>query len=716
MGQSRNNFEEILFDFTDGDGQVYTNNKVKYRLALTLGSKDSLSQFLSKDNVILDCNGARRAKIALEVVGLEWGTKDPEFIQKSELVLSPKFVVSGPELDFIKKSAIKIKQKSGGKGLPIFQVLGNGNGKFSLEFHVATPNLSINKIKDRNSVFIVQNEYEIIDFFDGKNREAPIANAPAAQIDTLTDNSKASPDEAVENIAEDLEEEQLWATTKFQSNAKAFEAYLIKYPDGTHKKEATFNIQKYSPIKYSVQFDNNRYDIHVENVNNPEIQYHKLDSNYTDNFQIFADQFKTTHKFAVLLKENGRYEIPIIDTWGKKGAIDLDKVLYATLDSVDQANNYHITFSGGVKPYRIDFKRQHTPIVEHRKTDINKEQLTLTQQELIEAGLKGTYSLEVFDERASAMVYLPLPIVVEQPFQMPLLAWIGMGFVGFLVLFLVLRSLLKRRQPKKQQALEEKRKQALEANMKSVELSNIGKQTLTHISKREPQNKSKAGALPSKIKIKNLDLRSDRNNDISPEEFDEMIGQGMHQKLDIGELWDNSAISEVHMNHKCIDDLAAFLKGDQSNSGREEEEGFTPEIGGFLLGQYAFYENDTDYKVSLEEFVPITPESHTVFQLEFSTKSLVKELGDAQDRFPHLSVLGWFHTHPGHGLFLSKPDLVIHKGFFREKYQLAMEIDNLSENMDTGFFTRTKQGRINNSLTARVNWFSWIDITDNIKT
>ena len=62
--------------------------------------------------------------------------------------------------------------------------------------------------------------------------------------------------------------------------------------------------------------------------------------------------------------------------------------------------------------------------------------------------------------------------------------------------------------------------------------------------------------------------------------------------------------------------------------------------------------------------------------------------------------------------FLSKPDLTIHEGFFQEPYQFAMEIDSLTENLDTAFFTRDKNGNINNQdrLLPGVQWFSWTDI------
>ena len=47
---------------------------------------------------------------------------------------------------------------------------------------------------------------------------------------------------------------------------------------------------------------------------------------------------------------------------------------------------------------------------------------------------------------------------------------------------------------------------------------------------------------------------------------------------------------------------------------------------------------------------------------------------------PAMDVIGWFHTHPGHGLFLSNSDLSVQK-HFSQPYQIAMEIDSLTERL-----------------------------------
>ena len=42
---------------------------------------------------------------------------------------------------------------------------------------------------------------------------------------------------------------------------------------------------------------------------------------------------------------------------------------------------------------------------------------------------------------------------------------------------------------------------------------------------------------------------------------------------------------------------------------------------------------------------------------------------------PELKICGWFHTHPDFGVFLSEPDLFIHRSFFDLPWQVAVVVD-----------------------------------------
>jgi len=44
-------------------------------------------------------------------------------------------------------------------------------------------------------------------------------------------------------------------------------------------------------------------------------------------------------------------------------------------------------------------------------------------------------------------------------------------------------------------------------------------------------------------------------------------------------------------------------------------------------------------------------------------------------KFPELKYLGWYHSHPDFGIFLSSMDLFIHENFFNASHQVALVID-----------------------------------------
>jgi proteasome lid subunit RPN8/RPN11 len=71
-------------------------------------------------------------------------------------------------------------------------------------------------------------------------------------------------------------------------------------------------------------------------------------------------------------------------------------------------------------------------------------------------------------------------------------------------------------------------------------------------------------------------------------------------------------------------------------------------------------------------------------QVTFTAKTWA-HIQDVMDReYPDLRILGWYHTHPGHGIFLSDMDLFIHKNFFSLPWHLAFVFD--PQNQEEGLF------------------------------
>lgn len=129
-----------------------------------------------------------------------------------------------------------------------------------------------------------------------------------------------------------------------------------------------------------------------------------------------------------------------------------------------------------------------------------------------------------------------------------------------------------------------------------------------------------------------------------------------------------------------------------------------PETGGFCFGRVAT--RGDAYQVSLETFVPARdPAFCSPDRLDFGVEAL-RDLDAAFDQVPGQVLVAWLHTHPGHTPYLSGMDLRIHEGFFRQAYQLAIVIDPLTPDWDTGFFGRRQSGRMSNRGPG-VRWVPW---------
>ena len=65
-------------------------------------------------------------------------------------------------------------------------------------------------------------------------------------------------------------------------------------------------------------------------------------------------------------------------------------------------------------------------------------------------------------------------------------------------------------------------------------------------------------------------------------------------------------------------------------------------------------------------------------------KSELAEINRELDKCPELDVLGWYHSHPRIGIFLSRADIFIHREFFNHPNQVALVVDPYT--MKKGFY------------------------------
>lgn len=105
------------------------------------------------------------------------------------------------------------------------------------------------------------------------------------------------------------------------------------------------------------------------------------------------------------------------------------------------------------------------------------------------------------------------------------------------------------------------------------------------------------------------------------------------------------------------------------------------EAGGFLVGGVYF---DSREYTEITHFVPAVDTKSRAASLTFTHETWAAMTRDVQRLHPGRIVVGWHHTHPNFGVFLSGYDLFIQKNFFREPWQVAMVVD--PQRTEFGFF------------------------------
>jgi proteasome lid subunit RPN8/RPN11 len=140
----------------------------------------------------------------------------------------------------------------------------------------------------------------------------------------------------------------------------------------------------------------------------------------------------------------------------------------------------------------------------------------------------------------------------------------------------------------------------------------------------------------------------DMNEEVSLEPHEPPIGQATCQPM-------------VFIAQPVLDDM---------NSHAAEEPDH--EIGGIMIGCVVEGERPM---VMVEASIRGQHLTYTRGSVTFThdTWSEINRIKDEQ--YPDKRIVGWYHSHPGFGLFLSNYDLFIHKSFFTALWQVAFVTD-----------------------------------------
>ena len=126
------------------------------------------------------------------------------------------------------------------------------------------------------------------------------------------------------------------------------------------------------------------------------------------------------------------------------------------------------------------------------------------------------------------------------------------------------------------------------------------------------------------------------------------------------------------------------------------------EVMGLLLGEVRTWKG---WEYVLIRDVVTTDLDATSVSVKFDSGSFQKLFENLDDAGFDYVLVGWYHSHPGYGCFMSETDLATHQGAFISKHQLAIVIDPLNFQIE-GFHVRNGEGKLVRFL---VYWDQWDD-------
>ncbi len=133
---------------------------------------------------------------------------------------------------------------------------------------------------------------------------------------------------------------------------------------------------------------------------------------------------------------------------------------------------------------------------------------------------------------------------------------------------------------------------------------------------------------------------------------------------------DNENI-RVYIKQDIYKKIDKFAKGDT-----------TKEVGSILLGDYI--EEGGKRYVVISAFIEAKYTDASASTLTFTHETWNYVYREKDKAFPDKKIVGWQHTHPGYGIFLSNYDIFIQENFFNLPWQIAYVVDPIADTR--GFF------------------------------
>jgi proteasome lid subunit RPN8/RPN11 len=110
------------------------------------------------------------------------------------------------------------------------------------------------------------------------------------------------------------------------------------------------------------------------------------------------------------------------------------------------------------------------------------------------------------------------------------------------------------------------------------------------------------------------------------------------------------------------------------------------EVGGALVGLWCLDRDTGEQFVVVQHMLPARHTRQGSVYLTFTKDTLVDFHDEVEKNHAGKKIVGWYHTHPRMGIFLSHYDTWLHNNFFPESWQVALVVEPHSS--IAGFFIR----------------------------
>ncbi len=97
------------------------------------------------------------------------------------------------------------------------------------------------------------------------------------------------------------------------------------------------------------------------------------------------------------------------------------------------------------------------------------------------------------------------------------------------------------------------------------------------------------------------------------------------------------------------------------------------EVGGVLLGDVE--RGEVHDAILVQAVLPVKTDDFGPVHFTFSADSWALLHKERAEQYPNLGIVGWYHTHPGLGVFYSADDVVVHSAAFVMPWHVGLVID-----------------------------------------